>query len=125
MVMLCETGVASISVHMESPVFKRREEVKGYDVAGRVIELIEALDRHDDSYVIINDDSSTWMDYVETIESIMDVRLDDYDAVIIEITDDDLDDLKDVLDSDVQVIAFARTDVDGLSDYDFDLIDEA
>lgn len=41
------------------------------------------------------------MDYGETIESIMDVRLDDYDAVIIEITDDDLDDLKDVLDSDV------------------------
>ena len=52
---------------------------------------------------------------------------DDYDAVIIEITDDDLDDLRDALDSDVQVIAFARTDVDGLSDYDddFDLIDEA
>lgn len=29
----------------------------GYDVAGRVIELIDALDRHDESYVIINDDS--------------------------------------------------------------------
>lgn len=66
------------------------------------------------------------MDYGETIESIMDVRLDDYDAVLIEITDD-LDDLRDALDSDVQVIAFARTDVDGLSDYDDDfyLIDEA
>jgi len=99
----------------------------GYDVAGRVIELIDALDRHDESYVIISDDSSTWMDYGETIESIMDVRLDDYDVVIIEITDDDLDDLRDALDSDVQVIAFARTDVDGLSYYDddFDLIDEA
>lgn len=98
----------------------------GYDVAGRVIGLIDALDRHDESYVI-SDDSSTWMDYGETIESVMDVRLDDYDAVIIEITDDDLDDLRDVLDSDVQVIAFARTDVDGLSDYDddFDLIEEA
>lgn len=119
--------MASISVHMESPDFKRGEEVKGYDVAGRVIELIEALDKHDESYVIISDDSSTWMDYGETIESVMDVRLDDYDAVIIEITDDDLDDLRDVLDSDVQVIAFARTDVDGLSDYDddFDLIEEA
>lgn len=75
----------------------------GYDVAGRVIGLIDALDRHDESYVIISDDSSTWMDYGETIESVMDVRLDDYDAVIIEIT------------------------VDGLSDYDddFDLIEEA
>lgn len=62
----------------------------GYDVVGRV-ELIDALDRHDES------------------------------------TDDDLDDLRYALDSDVQVIAFARTDVDGLSDYDddFDLIDEA
>lgn len=99
----------------------------GYDVVGRVIELIDVLDRHDESYVIISDDSSTWMDYGETIESIMDVRLDDYDEVLIEITDDDLDDLRDALDSDVQVIAFARTDVDGLSDYDddFDLIDEA
>ena len=114
-------------VHMESPSFSREEEVKGYDVVGRVIELIDALDRHDESYVIISDDSSTWMDYGETIESIMDVRLDDYDAVLIEITDDDLDDLRDALDSDVQVIAFARTDVDGLSDYDddFDLIEEA
>lgn len=52
------------------------------------------------TYCIISDDSSTWMDYGETIESIMDVRLDDYDAVIIAITDD-LDDLKDILDSDV------------------------
>ena len=89
------------------PGFSREEEVKGYDVVGRVIELIEALNRHDESYVIISDDSSTWMDYGETIESIMDVRLDDYDAVIIAIDaviiaiTDDLDDLKDVLDSDV------------------------
>lgn len=29
----------------------------GYDVVGRVIELIDALSRHDESYVIISDDS--------------------------------------------------------------------